>query len=110
MKRTFVEMSDFQKIIENLKEKDLLQGIQNSILKDPKIGYLIRGAGGVRKFRFGAKGKGKSGRIRVFYIDLPEKEKCYLLTILLKSESDNIEDDEKTQLRELVQYLKKVGG
>ncbi len=107
MKRTFIEATDFKEKIENLDEENLLQTIQNEILKDPETGVLGKGTGGIRKFRVGAKGKGKSGGIRIFYLDLPTKEKCYLLFILEKSEAENISAQGKIKLRELAQKLKK---
>lgn len=106
MKRKFVEAKDFTEKIEEIGEKNLLQTIQNSILKDTEIGVLIQGTGGLRKFRVGAKGKGKSGGIRVFYLDIPTKEECYLLFILEKSESENISAQEKKELRNFVKLLK----
>lgn len=107
MKRVFVEAKDFKEKIEALSEKDLLQTIQSEILKNPEIGVLVSGAGGIRKLRIGAKGKGKSGGIRVFYLDIPIKEKCYLLFILEKSEAENISAEEKKELKEMAQLLKK---
>ena len=107
MKRTFIEATDFKEKIENLDEENLLQTIQNEILKDPETGVLVKGTGGIRKFRVGAKGKGKSGGIRIFYLDLPTKEKCYLLFILEKSEAENISAQGKMKFRELAQKLKK---
>jgi hypothetical protein len=66
MKRVFVEAEDFGKKLQELGEHGLLQTIQSEILRDPDIGVLVQGTGGVRKFRVGVKGKGKSGGIRVF--------------------------------------------
>jgi len=34
---------------------------------NPEAGSLVRGTGGIRKVRFAAKGKGKSGGVRVIY-------------------------------------------
>lgn len=107
MKRIFVEAEDFKDKIEDLKEENLLQEIQNEILRNPEVRVLVKAAGGIRKFRVGAKGKGKSGGIRVFYLDVPNKEKCYLLFILEKSEAENISAAEKKELREFAQKLKK---
>lgn len=107
MKRVFVEAEDFSKKLLELEEKNLLQVIQSEILKNQEVGVIIQGTGGIRKFRVGAKGKGKSGGIRVFYLDIPLKEKCYLLFILEKSETENISAEEKKQLREVAQLLKK---
>ncbi len=106
MKRIFIEAIDFSGKLKQLGEKNLLQIIQNELLKDPQIGVIIQGTGGIRKFRIGAKGKGKSGGIRVFYLDLPLKEKCYLLFILEKSETENISAEEKKELKKLAQLLK----
>lgn len=107
MKRIFVEVKEFQHQIDNFNDADLLRSLQESILKDPEAGVLIKGSGGVRKVRMSAKGKGKSGGIRVFYLDIPLKEKCYLLFILEKSNSANITDKEKNELKKLSQILKR---
>ena len=107
MKRVFIEAKDFQKKLDSLNVADLLRNIQESITKDPAVGVLVKGTGGLRKLRMGTKGKGKSGGIRVFYLDIPTKEKCYLLFALEKSESDNISDEEKNKLKELTKLLKK---
>lgn len=107
MKRTFIESLDFEQQLEALGESDLLKDIQNEILKNPDSGALVKGTGGIRKIRVAAKGKGKSGGIRIFYLDIPTKEKCYLLFLLEKSEKENISAEEKSELRAAAQRLKK---
>lgn len=107
MKRIFVEVKEFQHQIDNFNDAELLRSLQESILKDPEAGVLIKGSSGIRKVRMIAKGKGKSGGIRVFYLDIPLKEKCYLLFILEKSNSANITDKEKNELKKLSQILKR---
>ncbi len=107
MKRVFIEAKNFQKKLDSLKDANLLLNLQEAIAKDPEIGALVKGTGGISKFRMGAKGKGKSGGVRVFYLDVPNKKKCYLLFLLEKSDSDNISDEEKSELRQLAQFLKK---
>ncbi len=107
MKRTFIETTDFQKKIKSLNQPELLQRIQNALLRNPEIGVLVKGAGGIRKLRFGIKGKGKSGGLRIFYLDVPIKEKCYLLYMIEKSEAENISHEEKNKLKLLSQLLKK---
>lgn len=107
MKRLFIEAEYFKKKITELEESGLLRRIQNEILKNPEVGTLVKNTGGIRKFRVGTKGKGKSGGLRIFYLDLPLKEKCYLLFILEKSEAENINAEEKQELKALVEILKK---
>ena len=41
--------------------------LQLLLLENPKTGSIIQGTGGLRKARFGAKGKGKKGGVRVIY-------------------------------------------
>lgn len=107
MKRIFVEAKDFKRQVEKLGGDKLLQKIQNEILKDPEIGDLIKETGGLRKFRVATKGKGKSGGIRVFYLDIPENELCFLLFILEKSEAENISAEGKAMFKKMAQKLKR---
>ena len=106
MKRTFIEMKEFRVRVDEIGDINLLEIIQNEILKDAQIGVLVKGTGGIRKFRFGVKGKGKSGGIRVFYLDIPSKEKCYLLFILEKSETENISTEGKKEFKKIACKIK----
>ncbi len=48
----------------------------------------MRETGGVRKMRFAFEDRGKSGSVRVIYIDFEVYEKIFLLTAYPKSEKD----------------------
>ena len=54
-------------------------------------GDLTRGSGGIRKIRWAAKGKGKSGGVRVIYYWAKASEHNYLLALYGKSERSNID-------------------
>lgn len=71
MRRSFVELPVFRARWSSLglDERDLLR-LQIELLADPKIGSVMRGTGGVRKMRFAFEHQGKSGGIRVIYVDL----------------------------------------
>lgn len=107
MKRVFIESENFREKIEHIAEDELLNRIQNPILEDPNLGDVIQGTGGLRKIRVAAKGKGTSGGVRIFYLDLPIAGKCYLLFLLEKSERENISVREKNEIKRLVTQLKK---
>ncbi|PIP83078.1 MAG: toxin [Elusimicrobia bacterium CG_4_9_14_3_um_filter_62_55] len=108
MIRTFVEMTEFRKRADSI-DVDLARQIQNSLLKRIDGGDVIRGTGGIRKQRFADAGrnKGKRGGLRFLYLDFPHVEKTYLLYLYGKSEKDDISQDEKKQLRSLVDVLKR---
>ena len=53
-------------------------------------GAIIRGSGGVRKLRWAAGGKGKSGGVRVIYYWSHADERIHLLLIYGKGEQANL--------------------
>ncbi len=79
MTRSFVELALFRSRWEDLGLTDVdLIRLQTELLADPKVGDVMRGTGGVRKMRFAFEHKGKSGGVRVIYIDFEVHEKIYL--------------------------------
>ena len=64
--------------------------MQISLMEHPNAGDLIRGSGGIRKIRWAAQGRGKSGGVRVIYYRANVSEHVYLLT-LYGSERSNID-------------------
>ena len=108
MTRTFVELPIFQTRWKamGLTDDDLKQ-LQEQLLADPRIGAVMRGTGGVRKMRFAFEHRGKSGSIRVIYIDFEVYEKIYLITAYTKAENDNLSDAEKNELKQLIKALER---
>ena len=106
MTRTFVELPMFRSKWKSLGlDEDDLKRLQEEMLLDPKIGDVMQGTGGIRKMRFAVKHRGKSGSIRIIYIDFDIYEKIYLLTAYPKSEKDNLSKSERNELRELIKVL-----
>jgi hypothetical protein len=63
--------------------------LQMALRHNPKLGVVIPGSGGVRKLRWGRKGMGKRGGLRVIYhVNLPHE--IWLLTIYAKGEAESI--------------------
>lgn len=106
--RVFIELSIFKNKVDALGGVDLLKAIQSEILKDPRKGDVVQGAGGIRKIRVARAKSGKSGGYRVFYLDLPEKGQTYLMTILDKRDSENISDEEKSLLKAFAKKIKET--
>lgn len=62
MTRTFIQTDEFVKNWERLGlTDDDMRRLELEILKNPKIGSVIRGTGGLRKLRFSFENKGKAG-------------------------------------------------
>ena len=78
---------------------DEINAIVSAISQEPHIGDLMVGTGGARKRRFGAKGKGKRGGIRVVSYYAAEDVPIFLLAIIDKGERDNLSRAERNDLR-----------
>lgn len=106
MKRVFVELPSFRKAWADMGLGDSdLRRLQSQLLEDPKIGSVIRGAGGVRKMRFAFEDRGKSGSVRVIYIDFEVYEKIYLLAAYQKNVKENLSMQERNDLGRIVSIL-----
>ncbi|MBE0429873.1 MAG: type II toxin-antitoxin system RelE/ParE family toxin [Thermoleophilia bacterium] len=69
----FVETPIFTEEVRNLLGEEECRALQLALLFRPEQGALIKGSGGIRKIRWGAKGKGKRGGCRIiYYLDKPQ--------------------------------------
>ncbi len=111
--REIVQTSYFdKKVREFLKDRKLKQEdfdiFKRKIAENPEIGDIIQGTGGVRKTRLKSASKGKRGGFRVcYYFHDAETGKIYLLTIYPKNEKEDISQDEKKDLKQLADVMKR---
>jgi len=101
----FIETLIFTKQIKELATDDELKDLQIELIAQPEKGALIQGTGGLRKVRMAIGNKGKSGGVRIIYF-LATMEVIYLVLAYPKSQKDTLTDNEKAELKKLVQALK----
>lgn len=106
MTRTFVELPFFIKKWKamGLDDKDLKR-LQEELIADPKVGAAMQGTGGIRKMRFAFEKRGKSGSVRVIYVDFEVYEKIFLITAYPKNEKDNLTQSERNELKQMIHIL-----
>lgn len=106
LSRIFVELPSFIARWKSLglTDDDLLR-LEIDLLSDPKIGAVMQGTGGVRKVRFAFENRGKSGSIRVIYIDFEVYEKIFLLTAYAKADQSSLTKKERNAIKGLVELL-----
>jgi hypothetical protein len=63
----FVETPVFTTAVTSLLSDEEYRQLQIALLIRPAQGALIRGSGGLRKLRWGARGRGKRGGVRIVY-------------------------------------------
>ncbi|GHT61015.1 hypothetical protein FACS1894109_19230 [Spirochaetia bacterium] len=74
-------------------------------MENPDIGDMIRGTGGLRKIRWNLLGKGKSGGIRVLYIDLPHTQLICMVDLFPKNEKENLSQAERNEIKKTVKLI-----
>ena len=106
MIREFIRLPEFEKQCKHINfNEDDIRAIENALLENPKAGRVIKGTGRVRKFRIVLPNRGKSGGARVIYVDFTKQEKIYLITAFDKSETEDLTQAERNELRTLVKIL-----
>lgn len=91
-----------------LDDSDLAR-LQDQLIKNPQLGAVMQGTGGLRKMRF-ALDKGKSGGSRVTYVDFVIHEVIYLIYAYPKNEKDNLTKEERNQMKKLIEAIEDTLG
>jgi mRNA-degrading endonuclease RelE of RelBE toxin-antitoxin system len=101
----FVETTLFSKLLPDYLGDDEYRNLQNYLIERPDAGAIIQRSGGVRKVRWAAGGKGKSGGVRIIYYWLKADYQIFLLTIYGKSEKSDLTADELKRVVKLIEEL-----
>jgi len=103
--RTVVEFKLFTRLVEGrLTDRERL-ALTDFIATHPESGDLIPGAGGVRKLRWAASGRGKSGGARIITYFHCQNCPVYLITIYLKGERSDLSQSEIAWLHDAAKEL-----
>jgi len=107
MKREFIRTNVFEEDWKDagLNDDDLCE-LENMLLKNPKAGDVIPHLSGGRKLRFAAKGKGKSGGVRVVYVDIVVRGHIYLLLAYPKNVKTDLTMEQKYIIRKIISEIK----
>lgn len=109
--QTIVELPEFIRRASPLLKEEEKSHIINYLAAHPQSGDLMQGTGGIRKLRWSAHGKGKSGGVRVIYYYHNEGTPLFLLTVFGKGEKANLSKAERNSLSKLTGLLlKQYGG
>jgi hypothetical protein len=103
--QTIVELPEFNRKAQNLLLHEEKLSLINYLAAHPQAGDLIRGAGGIRKLRWAAQGKGKSGGVRVIYYYHNGVIPLFLLTVFGKGEKANLSKAECNDLSKFTSLL-----
>lgn len=102
---TIVEVPPFDRLAATCMTRDELDEFKYFIATNPEAGDLIQGTGGIRKVRWAASGRGKSGGVRVIYYYHSDEVPLFLLMAYAKSRKGSLTAAEKNKLRELARRI-----
>lgn len=103
--QTIVELPEFQKRAAKLLKEKEKASIINYLAFHPQSGDMMQGTGGIRKLRWSAQGKGKSGGVRVIYYYHNGTMPLFLLTVFGKGEKANLSKVERNGLGKFTRLL-----
>ncbi len=99
----FIETPVFTKELRSLIPDDDYRSVQIVLALRPEQGALIKGTGGLRKIRWGGKGRGKRGGLRFIYYWDKASETIYMLFVYQKNRQDDLTPK---QCRLLSRYIR----
>jgi hypothetical protein len=98
----FIETPIFTRTVRDLVLDDDYRALQMALMLRPEQGALIRGAGGLRKIRWGGSGRGKRGGVRVIYFWDGDQEAFYMILAYGKSDQEDLTPSQLRVLHRLV--------
>jgi hypothetical protein len=88
--KVFVETPVFtEDATKELLEKEL-RGVQILLTINPEAGKVVPGCKGLRKLRWGVKGRGKRGGARIIYYWVAKRDQTLLLYLFPKNEIEDL--------------------
>jgi mRNA-degrading endonuclease RelE of RelBE toxin-antitoxin system len=105
---TVAETSIFRKRAAALLSEEEHDELIEFLATNPEAGDEIVGTGGVRKVRFAARGKGKSGGVRVIYYYYSDGAPLYALLIYGKNEKADLSAADRRTVAILAGEIKKA--
>ncbi len=98
-----VETSVFTKQVQKLLSDEEYRHLQSDLATRPEMGSIISNSGGLRKVRWGYRGRGKRGGVRVIYFWAVAQERLLMLLIYPKNVQDNLSPAQLKALKQIVE-------
>ena len=100
---SFIETRLFTRLVQEYLSDEDYSRLQSQLIENPEAGAVVRGSGSVRKLRWAAAGRGKSGGYRVIYFVRRPKGIIWMLKMYPKNVADSIPGHVLKQIREEIE-------
>ena len=100
----FIESPAFERVRTVYLDDDEYADLQQSMMRNPEAGNIVRGSGGVRKLRWRRQGGGKRGGLRVIYFVCYQPNEFWMLALYAKARQENVPAHILKQLKEAFRH------
>lgn len=98
-----VETSVFTKQVQKYLSDEEYRHLQSDLANRPDTGSIIPKSGSLRKVRWGYRGQGKRGGVRVIYFWSVSQERILMLLMYPKNVIDNLSSAQLKALKQIVE-------
>lgn len=104
MKAVFVELPAFERHRADYLDDAAFAELQQALMKNPEVGEVIEGTGGLRNMRYADahRGKGKRGGLRVIYYWWNAALQFWLYTLYDKNEMADLTPQQRKALKAML--------
>ncbi len=102
---TIVEVEPFFRQARQIWSEEELDVLKDHLARYPNEGEIMRGTGGVRKFRWGVEGSGKRGGGRVIYYYHSSRMPLFLLIAYMKNTTSDLTKAQQKAMAKLITVL-----
>ena len=95
-----IETHLFTRLVGKYLSDDQYSLLQQALARDPDLGQVIPGSGGIRKLRWAGSGRGKRGGLRIIYYVKRQDGVIWLLTMYPKNVTDDMSPQMLRRIRE----------
>ena len=99
----FLETPNFTGRILELLSDEEYGHLQTTLLKQPDLGDIIPGSGGLRKLRWASSGRGKRGGARIIYYWAAMPDQTVMLAAYAKNRKTDLTPSEIKPLRRIIE-------
>jgi mRNA-degrading endonuclease RelE of RelBE toxin-antitoxin system len=99
----FVETSLFTKQVQKLLSDEGYRQLQFELTSRPDLGAIIPRSGGLRKIRWGFRGQGKRGGVRIIYYWAVSQEHLLMLLMYPKNVQENLSQAQLKLLKQIIE-------
>jgi len=100
----FIETPLFTRQLHKFLDDDSYAELQAMLMRNPEVGEVIQGTGGLRKVRVALPGRGKSGGAWVIYYWFNERDQIGLLMMYPKNVQADLSTQQRHALRAVVEH------